>query len=47
MGQQILNTIKEQGYCIVRNVIDIEDINKRFNEFYRLLLNNQFFYPMI
>lgn len=26
MGQQVLNTIKEQGYCIVRNVIDREDI---------------------
>jgi ectoine hydroxylase-related dioxygenase (phytanoyl-CoA dioxygenase family) len=26
MGQQILNTIKEQGYCVVRNVIDVEDI---------------------
>lgn len=27
MGQQILNTIKEQGYCVVRNVIDIKDID--------------------
>jgi len=27
MGQQVLNIIKEQGYCIVRNVVDIEDIN--------------------
>jgi ectoine hydroxylase-related dioxygenase (phytanoyl-CoA dioxygenase family) len=27
MGQQILNTIKEQGYCVVRDVIDIEDID--------------------
>jgi ectoine hydroxylase-related dioxygenase (phytanoyl-CoA dioxygenase family) len=27
MGQQILNTIKEQGYCIVRNVINREDID--------------------
>ena len=26
MGQQILSTIKQQGYCIVRNVIDREDI---------------------
>lgn len=26
MGQQILNTIKEQGYCVVRNVIDTEDL---------------------
>lgn len=26
MGQQVLNTIKEQGYCIVRNAINIEDI---------------------
>jgi len=26
MGQQILNTIKEQGYCIVRNAVDREDI---------------------
>lgn len=26
MGQQILNTIKEQGYCVVRNVIDIDAI---------------------
>jgi ectoine hydroxylase-related dioxygenase (phytanoyl-CoA dioxygenase family) len=28
MGQQVLNTIKEQGYCIVRNVIDVKDINR-------------------
>ena len=27
MGQQILNTIKEQGYCIVCNAINIEDID--------------------
>ena len=27
MGKQVLNTIKEQGYCIVRNVIDVEDID--------------------
>ena len=27
MGKQVLNTIKEQGYCIVRNVVDVEDIN--------------------
>lgn len=27
MGQQILTTIKEQGYCIVRNVINREDID--------------------
>lgn len=27
MGQQVLNTIKEQGYCIVRDVIDLEDIH--------------------
>lgn len=27
MGQQILNTIKKQGYCIVRNAISIEDID--------------------
>jgi len=26
MGQQILNTIKEQGFCVVRNVINQEDI---------------------
>ena len=27
MGQQILNTINEQGYCVVRNLIDQEDID--------------------
>ena len=27
MGQQILNTINEQGYCVVRNLIDREDID--------------------
>lgn len=26
MGQQVLNTIKEQGYCIVRNAISLEHI---------------------
>lgn len=26
MGQQILNTIKEQGYCIVQSAINVEDI---------------------
>jgi ectoine hydroxylase-related dioxygenase (phytanoyl-CoA dioxygenase family) len=26
MGQQILNTIKEQGYCVVRNVIDVDAV---------------------
>jgi len=26
MGQQILNTINEQGYCIVQNAINVEDI---------------------
>jgi len=27
MVQQILNTIKEQGYCIVQNAINVEDID--------------------
>lgn len=26
MGQQVLKTINEQGYCVVRNVIPLEDI---------------------
>jgi ectoine hydroxylase-related dioxygenase (phytanoyl-CoA dioxygenase family) len=28
MGEQILKTINEQGFCVARNVIDIEWINK-------------------
>lgn len=27
MGQQILSTIAEQGYCVVRNVIDRKDVD--------------------
>jgi ectoine hydroxylase-related dioxygenase (phytanoyl-CoA dioxygenase family) len=27
MGQQVLNTIKEQGYCIVPNAVNTEDID--------------------
>ena len=26
MGQQILSTIKEQGYCIVQNAVNVDDI---------------------
>jgi len=36
MGQQILITINEQGYCIVRNAINIEDI-EALNFFQRYL----------
>lgn len=27
MGKQVLNTIKQQGYCVVQNAINLEDIN--------------------